>query len=248
MEEKQDGLCIKILQTLREMMAVDPEYGEKGDTLRISLLIRYLGKFPLPQNPRAAAVAAAAAQLASPVSTHHGPGSKFLVRAQMSLHEVQCHLDIQGASKLIVDLVIKSANMPKIFSEAVELGSALLEGGNQEIQKSLFAQLHSGEVSQSFFKVFHDKTTGAQAEIKSTVTVNTSDIAARASGGGGSAGGGGGGGGGGAGDKAARELEKAVRKRGREFPHINFNIFGFDWECRDFSFDRISVVVPFVRI
>jgi len=29
MEEKQDILCIKILQTLKEMMAVDPEYGEK---------------------------------------------------------------------------------------------------------------------------------------------------------------------------------------------------------------------------
>ena len=29
MEEKQEGLCIKILQTLREMMAVDLEYGEK---------------------------------------------------------------------------------------------------------------------------------------------------------------------------------------------------------------------------
>lgn len=29
MEEKQENLCIKILQTLREMMSVDPEYGEK---------------------------------------------------------------------------------------------------------------------------------------------------------------------------------------------------------------------------
>ncbi len=91
----------------------------------------------------------------------------------------------------------------------MELGSALLEGGNQEIQRSLFSQLHFGEVSQSFFKVFYDKTTDAQTEIKSTVTVNTSDIAARAGGaGGGSTGGT---------EKAstARELEKAARKRGR---------------------------------
>lgn len=29
LEEKQEVLCIKILQTLREMMAVDPEFGEK---------------------------------------------------------------------------------------------------------------------------------------------------------------------------------------------------------------------------
>ena len=62
----------------------------------------------------------------------------------------------------------------------MELGIALLEGGNQDIQKSLYNQLVSGEVSQNFFRVFYDKMTEAQSEIKSTVTVNTSDIAARA--------------------------------------------------------------------
>ena len=126
MEEKQEGLCIKILQTLREMMAVDPEFGEKvslcanhcsqfldlsflqGDALRMSLLIRYFAKVPLQPMQ-------VVPTQSLPVS--HGPGSKFLMRAQMSLHDVQCHLDNQGASKLIVDLVIKSANMPKIFSE-----------------------------------------------------------------------------------------------------------------------------------
>jgi hypothetical protein len=44
-------------------------------------------------------------------------GSRFLERAQMTLHAVQCHLDIQGASALIVHLVIKSANTAKIFHE-----------------------------------------------------------------------------------------------------------------------------------
>merc|ERR1719510_614670 len=98
----------------------------------------------------------------------------------MNLHLVQCHLDHQGASKLIVDLVIKSSNNTKIFAEVVELGIALLEGGNQDIQKTLFGQLHFGDTSQSFFKVFYDKMSDSQAEIKSTVTVNTSDIAAKA--------------------------------------------------------------------
>ena len=49
-----------------------------------------------------------------------------------------------------------------------------------EIQKSLYIQLQSGDVSQNFFRVFHDAMDAAQAEIKSTVTVNTSDMAARA--------------------------------------------------------------------
>lgn len=29
LEEKEEKLCVKVLKTLREMMAIDPEYGEK---------------------------------------------------------------------------------------------------------------------------------------------------------------------------------------------------------------------------
>ena len=49
-----------------------------------------------------------------------------------------------------------------------------------EIQKSLYIQLQSGDVSQSFFRVFHGTMQAAQTEIKSTVTVNTSEMHARA--------------------------------------------------------------------
>ena len=137
LEEKQDFLCVKILRTLREMMAVETDCGDKGDQLRISLLVRYFMKVPLPPMQIVQATS-------MPVS--HGPGAKFLSRAQMNLHFVQCHLDHQGASKLIVDLVIKSSHNTKIFVEVIELGIALLEGGNQDIQKTLFGQLHSGNL------------------------------------------------------------------------------------------------------
>lgn len=33
LEEKEEKLCVKVLRTLREMMAVDPEYGEKVCTI-----------------------------------------------------------------------------------------------------------------------------------------------------------------------------------------------------------------------
>lgn len=29
LEETEEKLCVKVLRTLREMMAIDPEYGEK---------------------------------------------------------------------------------------------------------------------------------------------------------------------------------------------------------------------------
>ena len=166
LEDKQDKLCVLILQTLREMMSADTEYGDKGDTLRTSLLHRYFGRVPLPP-------------MQCVVTVSHGPGSKFLTRARMNLHAVQCHLDNQGSSNLIVELVIKSACSPRIFTEVVEFGIALLEGGNQDIQKSLFSKLCSGDTSQAFFKVFYDKMQEAQKEIKATVTVNTSDMSAR---------------------------------------------------------------------
>lgn len=80
---------------------------------------------------------------------------------------------------MVVELVIKSVHSPLIFGEAVELGIALLEGGNPIIQKSMFNKLLGGDLSQSFFKVFYDKMKDSQQEIKSTVSVNTSDMATK---------------------------------------------------------------------
>uniref|UniRef100_T1HK15 Inositol 1,4,5-trisphosphate receptor n=1 Tax=Rhodnius prolixus TaxID=13249 RepID=T1HK15_RHOPR len=178
LEEKEEKLCVKVLRTLREMMAIGCEYGEKGDALRTHLLNRYFSKqFVQKKEP--------SPELESvPTIQHtiltHGPGGKLLSRAGRTLHDVQCHLDREGASDLVVELVIKSIHSPSIFGEAVELGTALLEGGNPIIQKSMYNKLLGGDLSQAFFKVFYDKMRDSQQEIKSTVTVNTSDMAAKA--------------------------------------------------------------------
>ena len=47
--------------------------------------------------------------------------------------QVQCQLDKEGASSLVIDLVIKNSSN-RVFLESVELGIALLEGGNTNIQ------------------------------------------------------------------------------------------------------------------
>lgn len=74
-------------------------------------------------------------------------------RAGLTLHEVQCHLDREGASDLVIELVMNSVNSPSIFVEAVTLGIALLEGGNPIIQKSMYNKLLGGDLSHGFFKV-----------------------------------------------------------------------------------------------
>jgi len=46
---------------------------------------------------------------------------------------MQCHLDSQGATDLVIDLVM-SSHSNRIFLEAIELAIALLDGGNSVIQ------------------------------------------------------------------------------------------------------------------
>ncbi|XP_013148866.1 PREDICTED: inositol 1,4,5-trisphosphate receptor isoform X2 [Papilio polytes] len=168
LEEKEEKLCVKVLRTLREMMAVDPEYGEKGNQLRNKLLSQYFvnrkseAKIQPPQPPPAAT---------------HGPGAKVLLRTGQTLSQVQAHLDREGASDLVVELVINSVNRPAIFLEAIQLGIALLEGGNPIIQRSIFTKLQNGEISQSFLKVFYDKMRESQQEIRSLATSSTAGAA-----------------------------------------------------------------------
>lgn len=51
----------------------------------------------------------------------------------MSLAEVQCHLDKEGASDLVIDLIMNTTS-DRVFQESILLAIALLEGGNTTIQ------------------------------------------------------------------------------------------------------------------
>lgn len=56
-----------------------------------------------------------------------------LSRGEMSLSEVQCHLDKEGASDLVIDLIMNTTS-DRVFQESILLAIALLEGGNTTIQ------------------------------------------------------------------------------------------------------------------
>uniref|UniRef100_A0A4W6FGN4 Inositol 1,4,5-trisphosphate receptor n=1 Tax=Lates calcarifer TaxID=8187 RepID=A0A4W6FGN4_LATCA len=147
LEENEERLCIKVLQTLREMMTKDRGYGEKGEALRQILVNRYYGNFHR--------------------SALGGPGG--LSRGEMSLAEVQCHLDKEGASDLVIDLIMNTTS-DRVFQESILLAIALLEGGNTTIQRSFFCRLTEDKKSEKFFRVFYDRMKLAQLEIKATVT------------------------------------------------------------------------------
>uniref|UniRef100_A0A8C0HRZ6 Inositol 1,4,5-trisphosphate receptor n=1 Tax=Buteo japonicus TaxID=224669 RepID=A0A8C0HRZ6_9AVES len=156
LEENEEKLCIKVLQTLREMMTKDRGYGEKGEALRQVLVNRYYG------NVRPAG------RRESLTTFGNGPLSAGGTN-------VQCHLDKEGASNLVIDLIM-NATSDRVFHESILLAIALLEGGNTTIQHSFFCRLTEDKKSEKFFKVFYDRMKVAQQEIKATVTVNTSDL------------------------------------------------------------------------
>ncbi|XP_017160266.1 inositol 1,4,5-trisphosphate receptor type 1-like isoform X2 [Poecilia reticulata] len=206
LEENEEKLCIKVLQTLREMMTKDRGYGEKlrafddemempkkldqnvppklladqrrGEALRQILVSRYYGNFHRSSGRRDSLTSFGNGPL-SPVgpgrsqSALGGPGG--LSRGEMTLSEVQCHLDKEGASDLVIDLIMNTTS-DRVFQESILLAIALLEGGNTTIQRSFFCRLTDDKNSEKFFRVFYDRMKSAQQEIKATVTVNTSDL------------------------------------------------------------------------
>uniref|UniRef100_A0A8C7B8Y2 Inositol 1,4,5-trisphosphate receptor n=1 Tax=Neovison vison TaxID=452646 RepID=A0A8C7B8Y2_NEOVI len=219
LEENEEKLCIKVLQTLREMMTKDRGYGEKlisideldnaelpqapdsensteqelepspplrqledhkrGEALRQILVNRYYGNIR-PSGRRESLTSFGNGPLSpggpsKPGGGGGGSGSSSTSRGEMSLAEVQCHLDKEGASNLVIDLIM-NASSDRVFHESILLAIALLEGGNTTIQHSFFCRLTEDKKSERFFKVFYDRMKVAQQEIKATVTVNTSDL------------------------------------------------------------------------
>ncbi|XP_076870702.1 inositol 1,4,5-trisphosphate-gated calcium channel ITPR1 isoform X2 [Brachyhypopomus gauderio] len=188
LEENEERLCIKVLQTLREMMTKDRGYGEKqvdvslppkqledqrrGEALRQLLVNRYYGNFR--SGGRRDSLTSFSNSSLTPVGPNKNQ-SGALSRAEMSLTEVQCHLDREGASDLVIDLIMNT-NSDRVFHESILLAIALLEGGNTTIQRSFYKRLTDDKNSEKFFRVFYDRMKAAQLEIKATVTVNTSDL------------------------------------------------------------------------
>ncbi|GFY58925.1 inositol 1,4,5-trisphosphate receptor type 1 [Trichonephila inaurata madagascariensis] len=175
---RNDRSIIEGLQAeVKALTKKEMEDQMRGEALRQTLIVRYFGKVQNKRDSIANGKQAVHPPGASTPITH-GPGGVILSRAEMTLAEVQCHLDEEGASNLVVELIMKNPSNA-IFLESVELGIALLEGGNPVIQKSMLLKLTSGNISEKFFKVFYDKMKDAQQEIKSSVTVNTVELTNR---------------------------------------------------------------------
>jgi hypothetical protein len=90
-------------------------------------------------------------------------------------HEIQCELNSQGASDLVVDLFMSDISN-KVFKENVLLAIALLEGGNTQVQKTIYTRLTHEKSSEKFCKTFHDRIEVALREIKNANSFMSGDI------------------------------------------------------------------------
>eukprot|EP00056_Hartaetosiga_gracilis_P007617 m.110530 g.110530 ORF g.110530 m.110530 type:complete len:2634 (+) comp12749_c0_seq1:91-7992(+) len=78
--------------------------------------------------------------------------------------EEQTLLDTNGASDLVAELIMNSEDSPT-FYEAVRLGIALLEGGNESTQESFYKFFRSVD-STSFFRKIQDSMSHSKIDLK----------------------------------------------------------------------------------
>lgn len=179
LQDKEESLCVRVLQTIKGMMARDIDFGDKGEALRSSLLSRYFGTNYLNMITREATsktTADGTSKKSASQLVNSGPGAEMLSRAGVTLCEMQGRLDKCGASDLIIDLIMMHPNH-RVFLEILEFAIALLEGGNNTIQKSFLHRFGNGKCEE-FFRYIYDKMTDAEAEIRATITVQTTESTA----------------------------------------------------------------------
>ncbi|KAL0968457.1 hypothetical protein UPYG_G00267150 [Umbra pygmaea] len=169
--DKEEKLCIKILQTLREMLDKKETFDEPGNVLRKILLTRYFGTQRLHSKSEFGSGS-------NSVSSGGGSTAQDSDKPNSSTVDIQCLLDSEGATELVIDLVVSTKN-DRVFEESILLGNALLRGGNTQIQNSFYQQLHKQKKSERFFKVFYDRMRLAQQEIRATVSVNMFEVNSR---------------------------------------------------------------------
>ncbi|UJR25841.1 hypothetical protein I4U23_007191 [Adineta vaga] len=135
------------MHALKSMVKSSYEFDSRGHGLRLKLLRRYFSDDK------------------QYLKSLHQPLKEE--DALERLRITQNELNKQGASDLVVELFMSESPI-NILEESVNLAIALLEGGNTEVQISIYRHLHGSETaSEKFFQVFYDKMCIAQKTLKS---------------------------------------------------------------------------------
>ena len=100
-------------------------YFTQGEKLRTSLIALYFNPEELPFRSNK--------EVAKKKKEDDTNSTVFLYRANKTLFDMQCMMDANGATDLVIDLIMAEPS-PNIFLECIQLAIALLNGGNSAVQ------------------------------------------------------------------------------------------------------------------
>ncbi|CAF0720089.1 unnamed protein product [Brachionus calyciflorus] len=182
-KRKTDDMVINLIQIFRQMVFHNyfPMHDKLAEELRKSLLTKYL-EDDESNDSKSSKRTSSTSSLSSLSSKSSDKSNSFNVKnmeeedeRDLKRYEIQCELNNQGASDLVIDLFMSDITN-KVFKESVLLSIALLEGGNTQVQKTIFTRLMSEKNSEKFCKSFHDRIEVAQKEIKNLNSFMSTEI------------------------------------------------------------------------
>uniref|UniRef100_A0A803SSN6 Inositol 1,4,5-trisphosphate receptor n=1 Tax=Anolis carolinensis TaxID=28377 RepID=A0A803SSN6_ANOCA len=147
--EKEEKLCIKILQTLREMLEKKDSFVEEVGLLSYTPIFWVSRHFSL--------------------ASRSGNVLQNLVNCAVVLFVSGINPRLQCNVYVPIILILKISSL---FANFINVLCFLF-------QYSFFQQLNEQKKSEKFFKVLYDRVKTAQQEIRSTVTVNTIDLSSK---------------------------------------------------------------------
>uniref|UniRef100_A0A913HZP3 Inositol 1,4,5-trisphosphate receptor n=1 Tax=Strongyloides stercoralis TaxID=6248 RepID=A0A913HZP3_STRER len=173
LENKQENLCIRVIQTLCKMAnCANQEFYGEAKKLRYTLLKRYFGNHVVePSHEPMKLQNMRRSHKNNDQINDYDKKESYIFNSDLkpikslSLYEIQCKLNNAGAVELVIDLIIADISQ-EIFVKACQLAKALLYEGNEEVQKSFYLKLKDKQVSGKFFSTFVNKFQSAQNRLK----------------------------------------------------------------------------------
>lgn len=111
----------------------------KAEELRKTLLTKYLeddsDSADFKRSGSTSSLGSSVKSKSSEISSFNVKNLEEEDERDLKRYEIQCELNSQGASDLVIDLFMSDISN-KVFKESVLLGIALLEGGNTQVQVS----------------------------------------------------------------------------------------------------------------
>nr|pir hypothetical protein F33D4.2a - Caenorhabditis elegans [Caenorhabditis elegans] len=173
MQNKQDNLCARVLQTLCKMCDCTKQqlthqghrvYNssvEKGQQLRQLLLQRYFGHHNNHHPPLDRQQSKIGEVIEAVKEKKEETWSQ-----ERDLYAIQCKLNDAGASDLVTDIIIMEPSR-EIFLKAIHLARALLHEGNDKVQHSFYMRMKQKDIHEPFFKAILTRIQTAQNRLKS---------------------------------------------------------------------------------